>query len=85
MPEDNGMISASEMSEFEFCNVSWYLNKEGYPRSSYSSARMQRGVEMHRRVQSGYSNSGGAIKILLILFFIIAGFAVYLYLGGSFP
>ncbi|MHB8360869.1 MAG: hypothetical protein ACYDAO_02415 [Thermoplasmataceae archaeon] len=85
MPEDSGMISASELSEFEFCSVSWYLNKEGYPRSGYSSARMQRGVQMHRRVHSGYSHSGSAIKILIVLLVIFIIALSYFILGGSFP
>ena len=85
MPEDDGMISASEMSEFEFCSVSWYLDKEGYPRSGFSSQRMQRGIEMHRRVHTGYSRAGGAMKLLLVIFVVILVFVLYIYLGGNLP
>ena len=75
------IISASEIGEYEFCSVSWYLNKEGYPRSGYSSRRMETGREMHRQVDIGYRRSNGALKAFMIVLVLLVIGAAILYYG----
>ncbi len=78
--KDDDRISASEISEYLFCNVSWYLDREGAPRSGHSSARMQAGVRSHAAVRRSYRATGRAIyvtagallfTVALILYYVI--------------
>lgn len=56
-------ISASEVSEFSFCNVAYYLDMEGYPRGTGSSERMENGRQMHSKLEPSYKRVGLGLKI----------------------
>lgn len=62
----DGTISASEVSEYSFCNVAWYMDKNGYPRSNVSSQRMEHGKRMHRQLEPKYRRVSMAARVSLI-------------------
>lgn len=76
-----GEISASELAEFDFCSVAWYLDKEGYRRSRISSVHMTAGRDMHRRVSTYHKRAEtttraglvGAIVIAVLLVILLSG------------
>ena len=77
--KEDGTLTASEISEYSFCSVAWYMDSNGYPRSPYSSRRMERGRAMHKKLEPRYKRVSIASKItvsaaviLLILFVGIA-------------
>lgn len=72
------IVSASELAEYDFCNVSWYFTRNGYERSPRSLERMNQGTQMHmnyeRRYQAEKKKSNSiliAILVVLILMLII--------------
>ncbi|MGP6206980.1 hypothetical protein ACNF42_02955 [Cuniculiplasma sp. SKW3] len=72
------IISASELAEYDFCNVSWYFTRNGYERSQRSTARMNQGTQMHmdyeRRYHADRRKSNSllvAILVVLVLMLII--------------
>lgn len=40
-------ISASEISKYVFCNVSWYLDRAGAPKNRGAGVRIQKGITSH--------------------------------------
>lgn len=56
-----GEISASELAEFDFCSVAWYLDKEGYRRSRIASVHMTNGRTMHKRVSVTHRRAGHTV------------------------
>lgn len=70
-------ISASEISEYLFCNVSWYLDQEGAPRSQHSSARMNAGVKSHATVKRRYRTSEVAVYLTAGILVITVVFILY--------
>ena len=64
-------VSASEISQYEFCNVAWYYQKERYPRSKISSKRMAGGRERHRKVEKSYLSLTLLVKILVIVLVLV--------------
>jgi CRISPR/Cas system-associated exonuclease Cas4 (RecB family) len=74
---DKENISASEISEYAFCNVSWQLDREGAPRSGHSSARMKAGVRSHRKVGRSYRSTGMYIYAISALLLATVAFILY--------
>lgn len=68
--KEEDYISASKVSEFSFCNVAWYLDKEGYPRGNGSSERMENGRTMHSKLEPSYRRVGTGLKITLVALMI---------------
>ncbi|MCL5665288.1 MAG: hypothetical protein M1315_00395 [Candidatus Thermoplasmatota archaeon] len=56
-------VSASEISEYEYCSVAWYMDKNGYRRSGVSSTRMISGTQMHRSAGITYRRSVSWSKV----------------------
>ncbi len=77
MAREDERISASEISEYLFCNVSWYLDKEGAPRSKHSSARMQSGVRSHAALRRNYRATGKAIYVTVGALLITVALILY--------
>jgi CRISPR/Cas system-associated exonuclease Cas4 (RecB family) len=50
----NEAISASEISQYVYCPVSWYLKRKGVPPQS---SGLKRGIDMH-------ANAGGRLALL---------------------
>ncbi|OPY48711.1 MAG: hypothetical protein A4E49_03402 [Methanosaeta sp. PtaU1.Bin112] len=51
---ENEAISASEISQYVYCPVSWYLKRKGVPPQSFG---LKRGIDMHER-------AGGRLTLL---------------------
>ncbi len=77
-----GEISASELAEFDFCSVAWYLDKEGYRRSRISSVHMTAGRDMHKSVSVFHRRAEktvlagviGAVAMALLIVIILSGY-----------
>ena len=64
-------VSASEISQFEFCNVAWYYQKEKYPRSRISSKRMAMGRNKHRKLEKSYVSLTLVVRIMVVALVIV--------------
>lgn len=75
-----GEISASEISEYEFCNVAWYMDIEGYPRGHGSRVRIENGKEMHAKLDPSFKrvSIGMKLSVILLMSALIALAAVIL-------
>lgn len=72
-------VSASEVAEFAFCSVAWYLDKEGYRRSGIANTRMTTGRIAHRRMETSIRRSKVGVKFYIACaIFFIAATVVYL-------
>ncbi|MDS0257106.1 hypothetical protein ApAK_05390 [Thermoplasmatales archaeon AK] len=77
--KDNRYISASEISEYVFCNVSWYMDVSGYPRNEGSSKRFEVGNRAHRHTEtvrvvsrrSGYAKVVSVATLIVVLLLIM--------------
>ena len=76
--DSNEYISASEISSYVFCNVSWYMDREGYPRSSFSGERMKRGSRSHATLKWRYKLTRFAAALTLVA---IIAIAIFIYSG----
>lgn len=77
----DGTISASEVSEYSFCNVAWYMDSEGYPRSKVSSMRMENGKKMHKQLEPKYKRAGAAAKVSIFSLVVFSMLFILLLLG----
>ena len=66
-------VSASDLSQYEYCPVQWYMDKAGFPRDSRTNTRLVTGTEMHRNLGKRTRNSSFALKggIILLVFSVI--------------
>jgi hypothetical protein len=71
---DQEFISASEISKYVFCNVSWYLDKEGAPRNPGSGIRMQRGVQSHSSLKKRHRITQIATYAVILVALVISGY-----------
>jgi hypothetical protein len=80
MKRDDSLFSASEIGQFTFCSVSWFLKRKGY--HSPPSKKKSHGMRIHNKmgrkthqfdwlVRLSYLFILGGMIILLILFFFI--------------
>lgn len=74
-------VSASEIAEYSFCSVAWYLDKEGYRRSGVANSRMTTGRIAHRRMETRIRRSRVGAKVYLIGA-MLAALVLILYLAG---
>jgi len=44
------VLPASEIGDYEFCRVAWYLRRCGVPRDPASISPLEHGVREHRRI-----------------------------------
>ena len=44
------VLTASEIGEYEFCRVAWYLRRCGVPRDPASVSPLEHGAREHRRI-----------------------------------
>ncbi|MFG1519676.1 MAG: hypothetical protein AAE977_04280 [Thermoplasmataceae archaeon] len=63
-------VSASDISQYEYCPVQWYMEKAGFPRDSRTNTRLAAGTEMHKNLGKRTRNSSFALKggIILLVF-----------------
>lgn len=83
--KDSDLISASEIGQFHYCSIAWYLQKCGYtPKSQKLYAGTKKHIELGRILEHTQSNSkkGKAFAIvgylILILGVLILIFGVIL-------
>jgi CRISPR/Cas system-associated exonuclease Cas4 (RecB family) len=81
MPERD--VSASEVAEYSYCSVSWYMDKEGYRRSGYANSRMTTGKVMHRRLETKLNKSRLTTRAYVIIAAVL-GIMILAYLMGAF-
>ncbi len=67
-----GEISASDLAEFDFCSVAWYLDKEGYRKSHIASVTMANGRTMHKRVSVMHRRAGRSVMLGIAGFGVVA-------------
>lgn len=67
-------ISASEVSKYVFCNVAWYLDKEGAPRNRGSGVRMQKGIKSHSTLKRRYNATRAATYAVVAIMLIMIGY-----------
>jgi len=80
------ILTASEVANFEFCPVAWYLQRCGAARDSRSVRKIEDGVREHRRIATHATRARRLQRAQrLIVLVIIALFAAVLLqlLGGS--
>ncbi|MCL4345032.1 MAG: hypothetical protein M1375_01765 [Candidatus Thermoplasmatota archaeon] len=65
------IVSASELAEYEFCNVSWYFTRNGYERSQRSIQRLNAGTEMHRAYDQRYSSEKKRSMSLVVAIIVV--------------
>ncbi|MHB1708676.1 MAG: hypothetical protein ACYCT2_04280 [Thermoplasmataceae archaeon] len=71
-------VSASEISQYEFCNVAWYYQKEKYPRSRISSKSMARGRDRHRKLEKSYLSITFMVRIMVVALVIVISAILFL-------
>jgi|GEM_PF-2907128 CRISPR/Cas system-associated exonuclease Cas4 (RecB family) len=71
-------VSASEISQHEFCSVAWYYQKEKYPRSKISSKRMAMGRDRHRKLEKSYLSLTLTVRIMVIALVIVVSAILFL-------
>src|SRR5262245_44266098 len=73
------ILTASEVANFEFCPVAWYLQRCGAARDSTSVRNMEDGVCEHRRIATHATHARTLKRAQrLLVLFIIALFAAVL-------
>ena len=71
-------VSASEISQYEFCNVAWYYQKEKYPRSKLSSKRMAIGRDRHQKLEKSYVSLTLMVRIMVVALVIVVSAILFL-------
>ena len=71
-------VSASEISQYEFCNVAWYYQKEKYPRSKLSSKRMAIGRDRHRKLEKTYVSLTLMVRMMVVALVIVVSAILFL-------
>ena len=71
-------VSTSEISQYEFCNVAWYYQKEKYPRSKLSSKRMAIGRDRHRKLEKSYVSLTLMVRIMVVALVIVVSAILFL-------
>lgn len=67
-------ISASEISKYVFCNVSWFLDRSGAPRNRGSGTRMKKGIQSHSTLKRRYNAARVATWSVIVLVLVISGY-----------
>ena len=80
--ENSGrMIAASEISQYEFCNVAWEMEREGVPHSNQSSRRMREGISGHQARGRRFRLVRAVSILLVALLFSLFAITVLMLLG----
>ena len=74
------IVSASELAEYDFCNVSWYFTRNGYERSQRSMDRMSRGTQMHMNYEQKYIAEKRKSNSLLIAILVVVVLMLVIFL-----
>ena len=71
------VLTASEIGNFGFCPVAWYLQRRGEPRHPASIVAIEDGIGEHRRI-AGHAVRVRALRrprgiVLLVIILLLAG------------
>ncbi|MFG1449044.1 MAG: hypothetical protein AAE983_00155 [Thermoplasmataceae archaeon] len=75
------IIPASEISQYEFCNVAWEMDRAGVPHSTQSSVRMRRGITKHQKKERQFRYAR-ALSISMVILMAILIITTVLMLAG---
>jgi hypothetical protein len=70
----DAVLTASEIGEYEFCRVAWYLRRCGVPPGPDSISTLEHGAREHRRIADHARRARtlqGAEKFLLIVIVVL--------------
>ena len=65
------VLTASELANFEFCPVAWFLQRCGAARDSTSVRSMKDGVREHRRIATHATRARTLQRAQTLLVFVI--------------
>jgi CRISPR/Cas system-associated exonuclease Cas4 (RecB family) len=74
------IISASELAEYDYCSLSWYFTKEGYPATKESSQAMNRGTVAHRQVHEDLEKSSKMSVYIIVAIFLVILFMIIVFI-----
>ncbi|MCL4332411.1 MAG: hypothetical protein M1148_01100 [Candidatus Thermoplasmatota archaeon] len=80
MNYEDDWLAASEIAQYDFCNVSWYLNREGVPRDVASNTRLVNGRQMHARLDRNISTNRSLTGLLTGMAIVVSAILVVLLL-----
>lgn len=69
-------ISASEIAEYQFCSVAWFLDRNGVPRESGSNRRLMTGYMNHQQIGRKIESSNRLITGMTVLLLLLIAFLV---------
>lgn len=75
---DNKIISASEIGQYHFCSIAWYLQKQGYqPQSPLLESGKKKHVE-HGNVIDKVEKLSKRSKVVAITGYLLLALAIFL-------
>ena len=81
------ILTASEVANFEFCPVAWYLQRCGAARDSRSVRNIEDGVREHRRIATHATRARRLQRaqrlIVLVIIALFAAVLLQLLSGGG--
>jgi hypothetical protein len=82
MKRDDRLFSASELGQYTFCSVSWYLKRQGH--QSPSTKKKSHGITVHDEIGKKMHRSQWLIRVSYLL--ICCGIVLFLFvlLSNSF-
>src|SRR5262245_48501081 len=81
------VLTASEIANFEFCPVAWYLQRSGAARDSTSMRNMEDGAREHRRIATHASRAKRLQRtqrlLVLVIVALLATVFLHQLIGGG--
>jgi hypothetical protein len=65
------VLTASEIANFEFCPVAWFLQRSGADRDSTSMRNMEDGAREHRRIAAHATRAKAMQRVQRVLVLVI--------------
>ena len=73
-PRPEPVLTASEISNFEFCPVAWYLQRCGAARDAASVRNLHDGAREHRRIAKHATRAKALQRAQMLLVLVIVAF-----------
>ena len=79
-PRDSDLISASEIGQFHFCSMSWYLHKCGYkPKSPMLDTGIKKHVDLGDFIDNTQKNMRQS-RFLAVIGYLLLTVAILIFL-----
>ncbi len=75
------IIPASEISQYEFCNVAWEMERAGVPHSTQSSRRIRKGMNRHQKKERQFRYAR-VLSLSMVILMVILIVTTVLMLAG---